>query len=320
MTQRFPEAALLAQASSLVAAEDMRLEGPGGASLFLRHKRLSDRSGLPPREAVLFVHGATYPAHSTFDLALEGWSWMDYLALAGADIYALDLRGYGHSSKPPPTSAPVASTADAVVDVGVAVEHILATRAIDRLSLIGWSWGTVVMAAFAAARPQLVRRLVLYAPLWLRSAASAAAPPQGAYRTVTADAGLSRWLQAIPEARRDAVAPPSWRQSWLAATFTGEGRTCTAPNGVLRDGAEYWGVGRPYYDPAGITAPTLLIVGDRDRDTPSAMARALFDGLVAAETRRLVVLGECTHMALLERPRRQLFDEVSLFLGGDAGA
>ena len=41
---------------------------------------------------LLFVHGATYPASTAFDLALGGASWMDYIVSRGYDVYLLDLR------------------------------------------------------------------------------------------------------------------------------------------------------------------------------------------------------------------------------------
>ena len=51
-----------------------------------------------PERTVLFVHGSTYPASTSFDLKLGDTSWMDYIATRGYDVYLLDLRGYGHSN------------------------------------------------------------------------------------------------------------------------------------------------------------------------------------------------------------------------------
>jgi pimeloyl-ACP methyl ester carboxylesterase len=87
-----------------------------------------------------------------------------------------------------------------------------------------------------------------------------------------------------------------------------------APNGVLLDAREYWQAGKPFYDPAKITAPTLLVVGEWDRDTPPALANALFPLLTASPGKRLVVLGEGTHTILMERNRGALFQSVQVFL------
>jgi hypothetical protein len=45
-------------------------------------------------KTLLYVHGTTHAASSTFDLPLNGLSWMDYIALRGYDVYLVDVRGY----------------------------------------------------------------------------------------------------------------------------------------------------------------------------------------------------------------------------------
>jgi pimeloyl-ACP methyl ester carboxylesterase len=62
----------------------------------------------------------------------------------------------------------------------------------------------------------------------------------------------------------------------------------------------YWITGQPNYDPAKITVPTLLLVGEWDRDTPPKMARTLFSLLVNAPAKRLVEIGEATHTMFME--------------------
>jgi alpha-beta hydrolase superfamily lysophospholipase len=77
-----------------------------------------------PEKIVLFVHGATYLAESAFDLPLDGMSWMDYIAQHGYDVYLMDVRGYGGSTRPPEMSRPpgenqpIVYTDVAVKDVG----------------------------------------------------------------------------------------------------------------------------------------------------------------------------------------------------------
>jgi alpha-beta hydrolase superfamily lysophospholipase len=92
-----------------------------------------------------------------------------------------------------------------------------------------------------------------------------------------------------------------------------------APNGVVQDSNEFWSAGKPVYDPARITAPTLLFVGEWDRDTPSYMAHTLFPLLTSAPAKRLVMIGEATHTVIMEKNRMQLFNEVQLFLDEKLG-
>ena len=105
-----------------------------GIEIFVRNKRPAEMRAFRPERTVLFVHGATYPAHTTFDLPIEGRSWMDHIAARGYDVYLLDLRGYGKSTRPPEmaqspdANPPVVRTETAVKDIAAAVDFILARR------------------------------------------------------------------------------------------------------------------------------------------------------------------------------------------------
>lgn len=54
---------------------------------------------------ILMMHGATYSSESLFDAPLGGVSFMDYLAGRGYDVFAIDVRGYGGSTRPPQMEA-----------------------------------------------------------------------------------------------------------------------------------------------------------------------------------------------------------------------
>ena len=86
------------------------------------------------------------------------------------------------------------------------------------------------------------------------------------------------------------------------------------PNGIYADDREFWTAGKPAWDPSEITSPTLVIVGDWDGVTPASRAQAVFGKLANAPERRLVQIGEATHIVLLEKNRRQLYREVQAFL------
>src|SRR5882724_7788580 len=49
---------------------------------------------------VLFVHGAGTPGAVGFDVAYQDYSWMAHLARAGFDVFAMDMTGYGRSTRP----------------------------------------------------------------------------------------------------------------------------------------------------------------------------------------------------------------------------
>jgi pimeloyl-ACP methyl ester carboxylesterase len=82
------------KSTPLVTEEFMVGSIDPGIKIFVRNKRPAGATNsiLP---VVLYVHGATYPASTTFDLKLDGFSWMDYIASRHYDVWLLDLRGYG---------------------------------------------------------------------------------------------------------------------------------------------------------------------------------------------------------------------------------
>src|SRR5215470_16650202 len=89
-----------AQAPQLVTEEMMVKSPDAGIEIYVRNKRPAEMTAFRSERTVLYVHGATYPASTAFDLKLGEMSWMDYIAARGYDVYLIDLRGYGRSTRP----------------------------------------------------------------------------------------------------------------------------------------------------------------------------------------------------------------------------
>src|SRR5690349_4269248 len=81
--------------ASIVKEEFMVPASDAGIGLYVRNKHPADMTAPKGERIALFVHGATYPSETAFDLPLNGMSWMDYIAARGYDVYLVDLRGYG---------------------------------------------------------------------------------------------------------------------------------------------------------------------------------------------------------------------------------
>jgi hypothetical protein len=61
-----------------------------GIELFLRNKRRADITNFSADKILLYVHGATYPSETAFDLPIEGASMMDLIAARGyADMTSI---------------------------------------------------------------------------------------------------------------------------------------------------------------------------------------------------------------------------------------
>ena len=233
-----------AAAQAQIVTEEMMVKSPdAGIEIYVRNKRPAAMTSFRPERTVLFVHGATYPAHAAFDLKLGGQSWMDYIASRGYDVYLLDLPGYGKSTRPKEM-------------------------------------------AEAPQNNDKVNKLVLYAPGWLRNAASLTdkGGTLGAYRSVSKADAKARWLTGVPEDKNATLIPAGWFEAWADATFATDPvgarqspPVLRAPNGVIQDGREYWSAGKPLYDPGQIRVPTFLAHAEWDADLPSYMLYAYFE-------------------------------------------
>src|SRR5882762_1568047 len=136
------------------------------AQIYLRERLLAGtvlRSASVADKVVLFVHGAGTPAEVAFDVPYQDYSWMAYLAQAGFDVFAMDMTGYGRSTRPTAMndacnltreqqaafvpsllSAPCAPSyprhlttiASDWNDIGAVVDYIRTLRHVDQVSLV----------------------------------------------------------------------------------------------------------------------------------------------------------------------------------------
>jgi pimeloyl-ACP methyl ester carboxylesterase len=321
--------AVVAKEPTIVMEEITIPAADPGIELYVRNKHPQGLNKFPGEKILLYVHGATYPAETTFDLKLNGVSWMDYIAQHGYDVYLVDIRGYGRSTRPPEMDKPAADngpivrTDTAIKDVGSAVDFILGRRGVSKINLLGWSWGTTIMGWYTTQNNDKVNRLVLYAPSWISTTPSLlnAGDKLGAYRIVSREAAKSRWLTGVAEDKKAELIPAGWFEAWADATFATDPvgtkqtpQVLRAPNGVVQDGREFWSVGKPLYDPAAIRVPTFLAHAEWDADLPNYMLYEYFAKLTNAPYKRYVQIGEGTHSVIMEKNRMQLFQAVQQFL------
>ena len=264
---------------------------------------------------------------------------MGALAGAGRAVYALDVRGYGTSvggvmDEPPGAHPPFAGVDAVVEDIAAAVSLICRRSAVPAVDLVGFSWGAIAAARYAGGRPQTVRRLALYAPLfaernasWLDRIADAhdrsrLGPAFGAYRLVTAASVIERWNNDLPGGdpglfREDGVAELVF--DTLAALDPRSGlqapRAFRCPNGALADLVQVFN-GRPLYDPGKLTMPVLLIRGEHDTTSTAIDAQRLL-AAIASPVKHYRVIAPGSHFLCIERNRARLYHELNDFLAPD---
>jgi pimeloyl-ACP methyl ester carboxylesterase len=306
------------------------------AQLYVRERVLAGtalRAGVAADRVVLFVHGRGTPAEVAFDVPYQDYSWMAYLAKAGYDTFAVDVTGYGRSTRPAAMNDPcnlekdrqadwipslikapcapsypqalttIASDWD---DIGAAVDYIRALRRVDRVSLVAWSLGGPRAAGYAALHPQKVNRLVLLAPAYNRGSAAAApakVPAEGAAFDTQSRAELDALWQRQTGCA-DQVDPGIGDVLWTEMMKSDPVGATWGPGVRRAPSTTTWG-----WDAAAVaktTAPTLLIAGIHDVQVRHERVRELHADLGAPQ-KLLVDLGCSSHNAMWEKNHRLLF-------------
>jgi pimeloyl-ACP methyl ester carboxylesterase len=230
------------------------------------------------------------------------------LAPEGFRVIALDLPGFGDSSKP------VAGAYNAPWFAG-AVRELMNELGVERTHLIGNSMGGRIALELGLIAPKRVERLVLLSPAlaWLR-------PRQW------------HWLLQLPLPRLGLIQPtPRWavepivrslvpggREGWSAAGVDEFLRAFLRPSGRVA----FYEAARNIYmeEPHGergfwtrlreLAADSMFVWGRNDRLVPLGFRRHVEERLPAATH---VVL-DCGHVPQLERPR-ETHEAIGSFLG-----
>jgi pimeloyl-ACP methyl ester carboxylesterase len=193
-------------------------------------------------------------------------------------VYALDFPGFGQSARPP---APWG-----VGDYCRVVVELLDREAVGPASFVGHSFGGRVGIKLATERPELVDKLVLVDAAGIRHS-----PGVGRALLAPALRGGKALLGALP-----ALGLRERAENLARARLGSDDYRMAGP---LREtfvrvvGEDL----RPLLP--RIQAPTLLVWGDRDEDTPLADARVMEKEIPDAG---LVVLKGAGHFSYLDRP------------------
>lgn len=239
---------------------------------------------------VVILHGGPGAHH---DYLLPGF---DRLARGRTLVY-YDQRGGGRS--PVPREVPV-GWREHVADL----EALRELWRVDRLTIVGYSWGGLLALLYALQHPARIERLALVsaAPCWRaarlelerRFAERSVAPDIQAMRAELAASGLRE---------RD---PDAYRRRAFELSVAGYFHDPAKASGLTtfrvtgRTQQEVWeSLGDYDLRPrlGTVTIPAMVVHGDDD-PIPLEAARVLADGLRAS----LTVIPECGHVPYVEAP------------------
>lgn len=259
--------------------------------------------------AVLLLHG--FPEH--------WWSWrrqIPALARAGFSAWAVDLRGYHLSDRPLERDA---YRLEALVGD---IAGVVRATGLAGCDIVGHDWGGIIAWAFAAAHPDLVRRLVVLNAPHPSLFAREVCRPRQMLRSAYVPFFAIPWLpEAVLSARDCAVVRAMFNRmavrpdAYSAADVDAFVAPLRVP-GALTAALNYYRANlRPSLLQASaaraIAADTLVLWGERD----PALDRRLLDGLDQVVPRvRVLRFRHASHWVHADEHER-VNDALIRFLG-----
>jgi pimeloyl-ACP methyl ester carboxylesterase len=282
---------------------------------------------------VLFIHGAGTPGEVSFDVSYRDYSWMEFLARAGFDVFAMDMTGYGRSTRPSAMNDPcnlsseqqqeltlgghseacapsygqqMTTIASDWNDIGAVVDHVLALRHVSQVSLVAWSLGGPRAGGYAAQHPDKVQKLVFLAPAYTRNGAGqppAQVPAAGAAMTKQSRDDLTAlWNRQVGCAGQ--YEQGAFDALW-SAMIDSDPVGATWGSGVRRaPQVTSWGWNASVV--AATQIPTLMVTGAHDKQVMPERVHDFYADL-GAPRKVLIDLACSSHNAMWEKNHLLLF-------------
>jgi pimeloyl-ACP methyl ester carboxylesterase len=243
----------------------------------------------PTKPTVLFIHGVLND-HSVWALQSR------YLANHGWNVLALDLPGHCRSSGEPPETVEAAAKL---------IGELLDAAGLQRVAVIGHSWGSLIALEAAAQLQERITHLILVGIAYPMKVSPA-----------LLDASLNRPQEAIRTinvfSRSTLAAPPSLLGpgTWIWGLSTALNRRVFASNrqvNLFHRGFQacdsYIGGEQAMQ---GISCPVLFVLGSMDAMTPAKAAQMLINA--ARHAGKSVQIVELTvgHHQMGEAPEKTL--------------
>jgi len=283
--------------------------------------RLWERVPHEAEEAVLFVHGSITCSRALFDPPVDGddsYSWLGAAADHDRAAFALDVRGYGDSERPPELDEPPEEN-DPPVQAPTAAEDIDAAFSTVRerfgtVHLVGVSWGTMTCGYYVTEYDHDAASLAQVAPVY---------DPPWAFEEVAAALNVDPDLDAYYHQRYDEVVERQgpvdglFEAIWETQVGSNQGvdeETYLAQSGALED-TRLLTEGERIYEAADVDVPTLVVRGSADEIATREDALTLYDELAAdaAVGADYAELLGADHYVMHGERRSDLYAAVSAF-------
>jgi len=252
---------------------------------------------------------------------------MRHLAQNGWDTFALDLEGYGESSRPaimddpgayPDDPAPISPDVT-VANVAAVVDFVRELRGVEKVYMLGWSAGAMIeVPRYAIAEPDKLQKIVLQGAGFTGNELNAEE-----IEKIIADinlkknrmgdpAEIERWgnLGTTPE-----MLIPGLFEVYTAAHLASDPMSRLLDGKIRAPFGRFIGVSteQKLFDAEKITVPTLIIRGEFDQIALLKDNEALLDSL-GSKVKQLVTIPGAGHMNHMEKTNGQFYEALDGFL------
>ncbi|MDD3267571.1 MAG: alpha/beta fold hydrolase [Burkholderiales bacterium] len=286
-------------------------------------------------KVIVLINSLSIPSLSAFDV--PNYSLMDSLVTRGYNVWGIDFIGEGTSSYPDSmesSPAPIGKypldATEAVKELNAGVAYILKNTDKDKLSIIGWSWGSAVGAMYAIQNPKKVDRLVLYGAMYSSHLQESIVPifvkpfagvknnfseSLPAYQNIPWQIINTHWNMMLNG--NESILDESAVEEVAKVYKTADPKPVLSnslrrPMGPMKDLYSIWN-GKPIYDISKLKTPTLVIYGDQDLFAD----HNLYNKLTKVKIKKQIELKEATHWLIYEKTRDQFVDNVNDFLNNE---
>jgi pimeloyl-ACP methyl ester carboxylesterase len=274
-----------------------------GIKLSVWEKYTNSPSNKP---VIVLAHGSATAGKESFDLQVPGkpsYSLMDFLANEGFDVFALDTRGFGRSTHP----EGLMTTKEASDDLNAVVDYIRTMRGVQKVNVLGWSWGTQYGGMFVMSYPDKVEKYISYAQMHLNSPDISKRRPRvdffrkNAYVSIPEPAWKPRFYSMTPPEAND----PAVVDAFARAAVQIEKKS---PTGPQLDMVTIM----PMINPRLIPVPTMIIHGEFD-DVADLEGLLPFFQQLPNKFKSYVVIPNAGHMMHLQKGHQLFQHEVAGF-------
>jgi pimeloyl-ACP methyl ester carboxylesterase len=232
--------------------------------------------------------------HGLGSKAQQDWvALAPYLVRAGYHVYAMDLLGYGRSTKPPELSY-------SIRDEAKFVEAFLDANHLPSVALGGESMGGWIAATVALDRPDLVKRLMLFDSAGMKFQLSfdqAIFTPQTDQQVDQLMAAVSPDLPRLPQFVKADYIRKTKRNGWVTQ------RALASMSSGADDLDDKF---------SALKMPLLIVWGKQDAMTPLSLGESMHR---AAPQSTLAIYDGCGHIAVVTCIN-QIVPTVLNFLSG----